>query len=163
MCCVAKPDTPCIYIYYNNIICARAITFWTTRLVDWFRRQRSITMPYVAMDLITSGFDILCLQGIPQLMQDLTKVVLFVICLPLKYFVHNRWETEKQEREKEIYWADQDWAREVRQAEQEREIEIYLADQECAGELCEAEQEFNIRSFDLASLCFAYIFLLAGS
>ena len=56
-------------------------------------------------------------------MHDSTKVVLFVISLPLNYFVHNRWETEKQEWEKEICQADQDCAREVRQAEQERERE----------------------------------------
>ena len=36
-----------------------------------------------------------------------------MICLPLIYFVHNRWEAEKHEREKEIRRADQDWARET--------------------------------------------------
>ena len=59
-------------------------------------------------------------------MQDLTKVVLFVVSLPPIYFVHNHWETEKQEQEKEICQADQDWAREVRQAEQERQRERSL-------------------------------------
>ena len=52
-------------------------------------------------------------------MQDLAKVVLFVISLPLIYFVHNRWQTKKKQvQEKEIVQADQDWAREVRQAAQ---------------------------------------------
>ena len=82
-------------------------------------------------------------------MQDLTKVVLFVISLPLSYFVyvHNCWQTKKQEREKEICQADQDWAKEVRQAEQERESSLPW-DEEWAGELCKAEQECKQETLD---------------
>ena len=57
---------------------------------------------------MTSVINILVSQAVDTLMQNLTKVVLFVISLPLLYFIH-----------KEIRQADQDWAREVLKAEQE--------------------------------------------
>ena len=72
-----------------------------------------------AMDFIKSVINILASQAFDTLMQNFKKVVLFVMSLPLIYFVHNRWEAEKLEREKEIRQADQDWTREIRQADQD--------------------------------------------
>ena len=74
---------------------------------------------------------------------QLTKVMLFVISLPLMYFVHNRWDTEKQEQEEEIRQVDQDWAREVLQVDQKWEIEVRKAEEEWARAVGKVEEEWE--------------------
>ena len=93
--------------------------------------------------MITSIFNILACQAFNTLMQ-LTKVMLFVISLPLMYFVHNRWDTEKQEQEEEIRQVDQDWAREVLQVDQKWEIEVRKEEEEWAREVLQVDQKWEI-------------------
>ena len=107
------------------------------------------------MDLITSIFNILASQAFGTLMQNLTKAVLFVMSLPLIYFVATQplgdRKTSASERNSpsrprlgersapyiciHMYiYAEQ---------EREREREVCLADQEWTREVCKAVQEWK--------------------
>ena len=109
------------------------------------------------MDLITSIFNILASQAFGTLMQNLTKAVLFVMSLPLIYFVATQplgdRKTSASERNSPSrprlgersapYIYIYIYMQSRRERERQREREVCLADQEWAREVCKTVQEWK--------------------
>jgi len=123
--------------------------------------EPSIKITCVAMDLITSIFNILASQAFGTLMQNLTKAVLFVMSLPLIYFVATQplgdRKTSASERNSPsrprpgersapylyIYIYVYIYIYIYMQSRRERVREVCLTDQEWAREVCKAVQEWK--------------------